>query len=47
MTTVLDIVGLAALVAFAGLLWWPAAVGVFGLACLLLSWSMTKRRPSS
>jgi hypothetical protein len=41
----LDIVGLVAIVVFAGLLWWPAAVGAFGLCCLLLSWSMNRRRP--
>lgn len=40
-TTVLDLLGVAALVAFAALLWWPAVLPVVALACLAASWKLT------
>ena len=40
MTTVLDLLGVALLVAFAALLWWPAALAVAGVACLAASWRL-------
>lgn len=45
LTTRLDIAGLSLLVAFAGLVWWPLALGAAGAACLLLSWRLAGRRP--
>lgn len=42
MTTVLDLLGVALLVAFAALLWWPAALAVAGVACLAASWRLTQ-----
>lgn len=36
-TTVLDVLGLAAVVAGAALVFWPAAIIVFGLAVLFVS----------
>lgn len=37
-TTVLDIAGVLLLVAFAAVVWWPAALAVAGVACLAASW---------
>ncbi len=42
LTTVLDLLGVALLVAFAALLWWPAALAVAGVACLAASWRLTQ-----
>ncbi len=42
LTTLLDLLGIALLVAFAALVWWPAALLVAGIACLLLSWRLTR-----
>jgi hypothetical protein len=42
LTTVLDLLGVALLVAFAALLWWPAALAVAGVACLAVSWRLTR-----
>lgn len=42
LTTVLDLLGVALLVAFAALLWWPAALAVAGVACLAASWRLTR-----
>lgn len=39
-TTVLELAGVALLVVFAGLVWWPAAVGTAGAACLVLAWAI-------
>lgn len=42
LTTVLDVLGVGLLVAFAALVWWPAALVVAGVACLLVSWRMSR-----
>ncbi len=42
LTTILDLLGVALLVAFAALLWWPAAFAVAGCACLAASWRLTR-----
>ncbi|MFQ6170375.1 hypothetical protein ACK8HX_02110 [Oryzobacter sp. R7] len=46
LTTVLELAGVAFLVTFAGLVWWPAAVGVAGVACIVLAWAL-ERRPAA
>ena len=42
LTTLLDLLGIALIVTFAALVWWPAAFLVAGAACLLLSWRLTR-----
>lgn len=42
LTTVLDLAGVALLVAFAAIVWWPAALAAAGVACLVLSWRLTR-----
>lgn len=43
LTTILDLLGIALLVGFAYVLFAPAALAVAGLACLVLSYRMTRR----
>lgn len=46
LTTLLDLLGVALLVGFAYILFAPSALLVGGLACLVLSYRMTRtRRP--
>ena len=40
-TTLLELVGVLLIVAFAAVVWWPSALLVAGLACLAASWSLT------
>lgn len=42
LTTVLEILGIACLAAFAYAVWEPAAFGVTGVACLVLSWRIER-----
>ena len=42
LTTLLDLLGIALIVAFAALVWLPAAFLVAGAACLLLSWRLAR-----
>ncbi len=42
LTTLLDLLGIALIVAFAALVWWPSAFLVAGAACLLLSWRLAR-----
>lgn len=44
LTTVLDLLGLALLVACAFYVWPPAALGVAGIGVLLISYSITSGR---
>jgi hypothetical protein len=41
-TTILEILGLALIVAFAAVIWWPAALGVGGLALIWISRGLTR-----
>ena len=43
-TTALDLLGVALLVAFAFFVWPPAALGVAGVGFLVGSWSITSGR---
>jgi hypothetical protein len=43
-TTALDVVGAASLVAFCFLVWPPAALGCAGVLILLASWRLTEGR---
>ena len=40
---VLELTGVVLLVVFAGLVWWPAAVGVAGAACIVLAWALEQQ----
>lgn len=40
---ILDVLGLALLVAFAGFVWLPLTLGVAGAGCLLVSRRMVRR----
>lgn len=40
-STILDLVGVTALAAFAGFIWLPAALLVVGIAALLASWRLS------
>lgn len=42
LTTLLDLLGIALIVAFAALVWWPAALLIAGIACLFVSWQLTR-----
>lgn len=42
-TTVLDILGALLLIAFAAVLFWPAALAVAGVLCLVASWRLSQR----
>ena len=42
MTTVLDLLGIACLAAFAFLVWPPAGLLVLGLAALIVSWRASR-----
>lgn len=42
MTTVLDILGIVCVAAFAYFIWPPAALGVVGVAALLASWRASR-----
>jgi hypothetical protein len=44
LTTVLDVVGVVLVAAFAFLVWAPLALLVAGLACLFASWSWDRSR---
>lgn len=44
LTTVLDVLGVALLIAFAAIVWWPAALPVAGVACLAASWRLSGER---
>lgn len=39
METVLELAGVLLLVAFAVVVWWPAALAVAGVACLAAAWA--------
>lgn len=41
-TTLLDALGLLLVVAFAAVVWLPLALLVAGVACLAMSWSMSR-----
>jgi hypothetical protein len=43
-TTLLELVGLALLVVMAAVVWWPAALGVAGVACLLVARQVERRQ---
>ena len=43
LTTILEFAGVALLVVVAGLVWWPAAVGVARVACQVLYWARAAR----
>lgn len=43
LTTVLELLGLLFLVAFAAILWWPAAIGVAGVALLWVAHGLSRR----
>lgn len=42
MTTVLDILGVACVAAFAFFIWPPACLGVIGVSALLISWRASR-----
>lgn len=45
-TTLLELAGIGLLVAFAGLVWWPAALAVAGVSLIVLAWAIERQRPT-
>lgn len=46
LTTVLEIVGVLLLIAFAALVWWPSALAVAGVCCLAAAWVSAQPAPN-
>lgn len=42
LTDFLDLLGVLCLTSLAFLIWPPAALGVFGVACIVASWSQSR-----
>lgn len=45
-TTLLELAGIGLLIAFAGLVWWPAALGTAGVSLIVLAWAIERRQPA-
>lgn len=45
-TTLLELAGIGLLVAFAGLVWWPAALGTAGVSLIVLAWAIERKAPT-
>lgn len=45
LTTVLEIAGVLLLIAFAAVVWWPAALAVAGVCCLTAAWASAQPAP--
>lgn len=45
-TTLLELAGIGLLIAFAGLVWWPAALGTAGVSLIVLAWAIEQKRPA-
>lgn len=41
MDTLLELAGVLLIVAFAAVVWWPAALAVAGVACLAAAWAIS------
>lgn len=45
LTTLMELAGILLVVAFAAVVWWPAALAVGGCSLIVLAWAIERRVP--